>query len=242
MMDVPLNPNSVHIPLVSAGCLKVEFDSTYPIHLNGIISQYEFQESIKKINRRISSNKSLLILAILFGLSIIGGIIFFIIGGTTRINSRYKGFSVLIGVGIAFTTIGSIFFAFGCFAIQSRRIARMRQAIAEESMKYSSRSPIPCSWRLDTSRVWFQGYRYRHNNQLVYHLVIDIGRSAAPGSVLYQSNQVAPEPTSIYGRQDYYAPPPYSSTSTGFCSNCSAPKNDSSAKFCSSCGQSFNKY
>ncbi|CAF3924014.1 unnamed protein product, partial [Rotaria sp. Silwood1] len=28
-------------------------------------------------------------------------------------------------------------------------------------------------------------------------LVIDIGRSAAPGSVLYQSNQVAPEPTSI---------------------------------------------
>ncbi|CAF3730892.1 unnamed protein product [Rotaria sp. Silwood1] len=221
MIDVPLNPNSVHIPLVSAGCLKVEFDSTYPIHLNGIISQYEFQESIKKINR---------------------GIIFFIIGGTTRINSRYKGFSVLIGVGIAFTTIGSIFFAFGCFAIQSRRIARMRQAIAEESMKYSSRSPIPCSWRLDTSRVWFQGYRYRHNNQLVYHLVIDIGRSAAPGSVLYQSNQVAPEPTSIYGRQDYYAPPPYSSTSTGFCSNCSAPKNDSSAKFCSSCGQSFNKY
>ncbi|CAF5047634.1 unnamed protein product [Rotaria sp. Silwood1] len=158
------------------------------------------------------------------------------------VNSGMYGFLPLSGVGIALTAFEPMFSDFGCCMIQFGRVARIRQAIAEESMKYSSRSPIPCSWRLDTSRVWLQGYRYRHNNQLVYHLVIDIGRSAAPGSVLYQSNQVAPEPTSIYGRQDYYAPPPYSSTSTGFCSNCSAPKNDSSAKFCSSCGQSFNKY
>ncbi|CAF3067770.1 unnamed protein product [Rotaria sp. Silwood2] len=76
----------------------------------------------------------------------------------------------------------------------------MQQAIAEESMKYSSRLPIPRSWTLDTSRVWFQGYGYRHNNQLVYHLFIDISHSAASGSVLYQLNQVAPDPASIYER------------------------------------------
>ncbi|CAF4588502.1 unnamed protein product, partial [Rotaria sp. Silwood2] len=140
----------------------------------------------------ISSNKILLILAIVFGLSVTGGI--------ARINSHNYGFPVLIGVGIALTAIGSVFFTFRCFITQYRRVAHMQQAIAEESMKYSSRLPIPRSWTLDTSRVWFQGYGYRHNNQLVYHLFIDIGHSVAPGSVLYQLNQVAPDPASIYER------------------------------------------
>ena len=45
-----------------AGCLKAEFDSTYPIHLNGIISQDEFRESIHRINRTFPSNKILIIL------------------------------------------------------------------------------------------------------------------------------------------------------------------------------------
>ncbi|CAF4636822.1 unnamed protein product, partial [Rotaria magnacalcarata] len=50
MIGVPVNSNSVYVPMVQTGCLKAEFDSTYPIHLNGIISQHEFQESIHKIN------------------------------------------------------------------------------------------------------------------------------------------------------------------------------------------------
>jgi hypothetical protein len=84
-----------------AGCLKVEFDSTYPVHLNGIISQEEFRESIKRINHAISSNKILIIFTVAFGLMMIGGIICFIVGGVTASNSGTYGFSLVYGVGIA---------------------------------------------------------------------------------------------------------------------------------------------
>ncbi len=150
-----------------AGCLKAEFDSTYPVHLNGIISQDEFQESINKINRTITSNKILIILAIVFASSVIGGIIFFIVGGVTTTNSRGYGFPALVGVGIGVTVFGSLFFSIGCCIIQFRRATRIRQAIAEESMKYSSRSPIPCSWRLETTRQYFGGYANHYNSQLI---------------------------------------------------------------------------
>ncbi len=154
----------------SAGCLKAEFDSTYPIHLNGIISPDEFRESINKINRKIISNKILIILAIVFTLSMIGGIILFIVGGLTSVNSRTYGFSPLLIVGICVTIFGSMFFSIGCCIVQFRRAARIRQVIAEESMKYSSRSPIPCSWRLDTGNV-VGGYGH-HNGQIGYHVSI----------------------------------------------------------------------
>ncbi|CAF2871636.1 unnamed protein product [Rotaria sp. Silwood2] len=241
MIGVPINPNSVYIPMIQTGCFKSEFDSTYPIHLNGIINQQEFRESINKINRRISSNKILIIFTIGFCLTIIIGIIFFIVGGITNINSGKHGFPVLIGVGIAITAIGPIVCACGCFMIQSRRLGRLQQAISEESIKYSSRSPIGCSWRLDTSRAWFRGYGYHHNTQLVYHLVIDIGRSSNGRNLLYQSNQVAPDPTYFYEQQDNYAPPPYYSQLAAFCAHCNSPRQDLSAKFCSSCGHEFHK-
>ncbi|CAM4824215.1 unnamed protein product [Rotaria magnacalcarata] len=213
MIRVPVNSNSVYVPMVQTGCLKAEFDSTYPIHLNGIISQHEFQESIHKINGRISANKILMILGICFGLCMIAGIIFFIIGGITNVNS-----------------------------LQWRRVARMRQAVTEESMKYSSRSPIPCSWRLDISRTFVGSYGY-NNNHIIYHLVIDIGRAAFERSGMYQSNQVVPLPTSsIGGYNNYAAPPSYSAQLTGYCSHCSQPRPDLSAKFCSSCGNPFNIY
>ncbi|CAF3024528.1 unnamed protein product [Rotaria sp. Silwood2] len=242
MINFPTMPNSVSVSMVQNGCLKAEFDSTYPIHLNGIISQNEFQESINNINRRISSNKILVTMAIVFGLSTISGIILFIVGGVKSGESHSHGFPVLVAVGFALGGIGMIVFTCGILITLFRRETRMRAAITEESIKYSSRSPIPCSWRLDTSRAESQGYGYRHNNQLIHHLVIDIGRSVAPGIVLYQSNPVAANPVSIYERQDYYAPPLYYSTLAEFCSNCNAPKGDSSSTFCTSCGHLFNAY
>ncbi len=147
--------------------MKAEFDSTYPVHLNGIISQDEYRESINRINRTITSNKILIILALIFSVSIIGGMILFIVGGVTRTNSRTYGFPALFGVGIVVTTFGSIFFSIGCCIVQFRRATKIRQAIAQESMKYSSRSPIPCSWRLETARNYFGGYGNHHNSQLI---------------------------------------------------------------------------
>ncbi len=72
--------------------------------------------------------------------------------------------------------------------------------------------------------------------------MIDIGRSTTAGSVAYYSNQVAPDPTTIFGNQDNYSPPPYPGQSAGFCSQCSAPRQDFTSRFCSSCGHAFNKY
>jgi membrane protease subunit (stomatin/prohibitin family) len=72
--------------------------------------------------------------------------------------------------------------------------------------------------------------------------VIDIGRSTVPRNETYYTNQVANESISFFGRQDNYAPPPYSSSSTEFCSQCGTSRQDLTAKFCSSCGKSFNKY
>jgi hypothetical protein len=152
--------------------LKGEFDSTYPVRLNGIISQDEFRESINRINHSISSNRILIILIIVFGLMMIGGIICFIVGGVTASNSVRSGFSPLYGVGIALTALGSIFFVVGCIITQIRRAGQIRQAIAEESMKYSSRSPTPCSWRLETTRHYFGGYGNQHNSQLVNHVSV----------------------------------------------------------------------
>ena len=73
--------------------------------------------------------------------------------------------------------------------------------------------------------------------------MIDIGRSSAPpGSGIYYGNQGGNEASCLVGQQTNYAPPPYSSSSTGFCSQCGATRSDLSARFCSSCGQAFNKY
>jgi uncharacterized membrane protein len=149
--------------------LKSELDSAYPIHLNGIISQQEYQESINKINRAISSNKIFLIVGSIFCLSFIVGIILFIVGGVVAAYSSTYKYS-LISFGIALTTIGSIFFSVACCFIQSRRTTKIRRAIAEESMKYSSRSPTPCSWRLDIIRNWAGGYGRHSNTQAAYNV------------------------------------------------------------------------
>jgi hypothetical protein len=102
-------------------------------------------------------------------LTTLGGVAFCIIGPIISINSHTYEFPPLTGVGIGLTTFGSIFFVFAAIYISYRRIARMRQAIAEESMKYSSRS-TPCSWRLETTRFYFGGYG--NNTRVNYHVSI----------------------------------------------------------------------
>ncbi len=150
--------------------MNVEFDSTYPIHLNGIISRDEFQESINKINHALLSFKHYLILIwIVFVLTLSGGITCCVVGGAIAgINHSVTSvFYVLIGVGTGLTTFGSVFFSIGYCFIYSQRITRMRQALAKESMKYSS---IPCSWRLDNLTVPFEGYSYYNNRSLGYNV------------------------------------------------------------------------
>ena len=92
---------------------------------------------------------------------LLGGIALFIAGGLTVATLHVHGFPPLIGAGIGLLFIGIFFLTFGQIIVQSRRANRMRKAIAEESAKYSMRSPTPCSWRLHSTRVWTGGRNRR---------------------------------------------------------------------------------
>ncbi|CAF1337953.1 unnamed protein product [Rotaria sordida] len=247
MFGVPVNANLVYVPLVQTGCCKSEFDSTYPIHLNGIISQDEYRESIENINRATSSKKGMLICGILSALCMIGGMVFFIVGAVTLKNFRSYSFPVLFDVGMGVFILGTITMSVGCCIIQIRRSTRIREAISKESMKYSTRSPTPCSWRLNIERIYRSAYHNRRNATLLYQLAIEIGNSVPGGypSAPYRSNQVGPQPSSssfFPSNSNNYPPPPYDQSSGRFCSQCGLPRQNSNAKFCSSCGQPFNKY
>jgi hypothetical protein len=149
-----------HINIL-AGCLKTEFDSTYPVRLNGIIGQDEFRESIENINRESSKRAPVIICGLIAILCLLGGIALFIAGGLTSVSTRTHGFPILVGVGIGVFFLGMLVLIFGCCFIRMRLATQMRKAIANESMKYSTRSPTPCSWRLHTSTFVTGGYRNR---------------------------------------------------------------------------------
>jgi hypothetical protein len=149
--------------IISAGCCKAEFDSTYPIHLNGIIRQDEFQQSIGMINQAMSMRTSQIIVGLIAALLIIGGIVLFIAAGVTNASSHTSGFPPLVAVGLVLLFCGIIFIIFAQIIVQSRRTDRMRKAVAHESAKYSIRSPTPCSWRLHSTRISVGGYRNRRS-------------------------------------------------------------------------------
>jgi len=48
--------------------MKTEFDSSYPVHLNGIISPEEFQDSIARINSSYDTSIVTKIIGTIFGL------------------------------------------------------------------------------------------------------------------------------------------------------------------------------
>ncbi|UJR20190.1 hypothetical protein I4U23_023322 [Adineta vaga] len=213
MIGIPVNPNSVHVSMIQTGCTTGEFDSTYPVHLNGIISQTEYQESIHKINQAIHSNKKYFTaMWVFFTLTMVMGTICFLVSGLTAREYIRSSFFILLGLGVFFTSIGSAVVGIGACVLTTRRQAHLRQAVAEESMKYSSRSPIPCSWRLDTSRNLPGFYTNQNNYNLAYNLIIDIGRSTSMATNFHgsYSNKVAPAPASIYEQQYNPSPPSYS--------------------------------
>ncbi|CAF2129561.1 unnamed protein product [Rotaria magnacalcarata] len=115
--------------------------------------------------------------------------------------------------------LGISFFSLlvGCQAVQSHRINRMRKVVAEESKKYSMRSPTPCSWRLN--------------------LIIEIGQNTA-----MNSNRIPSQSTSHFPQQNDILPAPYPGSGAGFCSHCGVARQALTTNFCSSCGQPFSKY
>ncbi|CAF4709783.1 unnamed protein product [Rotaria magnacalcarata] len=160
-----------------------------------------------------------------------------IIGGFALcIASRalLHGTVALIVVGFMLLGISLFSLLIGCQAVQSHRINRMRQAVAEESKKYSMTSPTPCSWRLNVNRWWSRG---RGGQHISYRLIIEIGQNTA-----MNSNRIPSQSTSHFPQQNDILPAPYPGSGAGFCSHCGVARQALTTNFCSSCGQPFSKY
>ncbi|CAF1412743.1 unnamed protein product [Adineta ricciae] len=235
MIVVPTGSVSIHVSVVQHGCCQSGFDLTYPPQLNGIISQVEYQESIQNINNAFASKLVMLFSFLVLLICIIAGVALIIIGGLTASASHSSGFSVLMGIGIG-VLIGSFLIAIIINVIlQYRERLNLRRTIATESMKYTSKSPIPSSWRLHTRRVYRRGNGRSRTSTLIYTLIIDLGNPSPSNvsNISYGSNQIYPYPPP--SAPQYNVRP-----AAAFCSQCGIARQNPSMKFCSSCGQAFN--
>jgi hypothetical protein len=136
--------------------------------LNGIIGQGEFRESIEKINRTNFASGAATATTFGFLAIIFVSIILIIFGGINSVDSRSYGFPPLIAAGMGVMFVGMFIFLIAIVVIKLRQAARLRQVVAEESMKYSARSPTPCSWRLETTPY----YGANGNDRVGYHVSI----------------------------------------------------------------------
>ncbi len=68
-------------------------------------------------------------------------------------SASQSNFIILLGTGVGVMGFASIFFPIGWCIIRMRRTTQMRKAIAEESKKYSTRSPTSCTWRLNVTTM-----------------------------------------------------------------------------------------
>lgn len=73
---------------------------------------------------------------------------------------------ILSVVGSCAIVSSSVFFTIGCCILPKR----MRQAVAEESAKYSKRSPTACTWQLIVLRVNTGIVGNQNNYRFVYEV------------------------------------------------------------------------
>ncbi|CAF1446490.1 unnamed protein product [Rotaria magnacalcarata] len=219
MLVNPVHPDPIVVPMIRTGCMKHEFDSSYSIRLNGIISQDEYRQSMENINRAARVNVSSIILTLITCLCVITGIALFIVGGLTANTLRRSEFPVFVAIALALGGFGVVVGCIGFTIVRNSRERQMRRVIANESMKYSRRSQVPCTWRLNIIRMWRRG------------------RGGGNGSkhVVYQAASYFPQQHNIYL-------PLNSSSNAAFCSQCGAPTQDPTANFFRSCGNVLNKY
>ena len=94
------------------------------------------------------------VFGIFVALFLFGSFILFVAGGIDALNSHRTDFPLLVGVGFGLSCCGMIVCVCGCLTLQARYNTHVRETIAAESIKYSSRSPTPCSWRLGSTAIY----------------------------------------------------------------------------------------
>lgn len=246
--------------LFSGKCCTVEFNSTYPVQLEGIIEQTEFEESIQNINQAISQRDSFIMVDLLPEICLLIGIILMLAGGVVFMFFILPIIPVLIAVACSTFVFGMIFVVFGCCLIQADLSDQMQQAIARESTKYSTRTPTPCSWRLNLRRIHagnLDNYGvsdilpiYRFDTILKniflsqFQIIVEIGRNPIPqprNRSLPSNRRTRQQVSSSLQPDNTPPPPPYDShKAIKFCSQCGMPKQNPTSRFCASCGRSLN--
>lgn len=74
--------------------------------------------------------------------------------GTTQISNLKPGSFVLLCGGFGLFLFGLFSAICGCCIIDKLFERRIEPAIVNESKKYSTRSPTPCFWRLQSKTVF----------------------------------------------------------------------------------------
>ncbi|CAF3313075.1 unnamed protein product [Rotaria socialis] len=158
--------------------------------------------------------------------------------GLTAKTFQRSGFPILFAIALALEVFGVFVGCIGFIIVRNSRESQMRRVIANESMKYSRRSPVPCTWRLNIIRTWRRGRgRGGGIKHIVYKLIIELSQTNAT-----YLNQRAPQATSYFSQQHNIYLPLNSTSNAAFCSQCGAPTQDSTANFCRSCGNALKKY
>jgi hypothetical protein len=125
-----------------------QFHFDFPNELIGIIRPDEFQQSIDNMNRARRLTLSEKILSFSLCLCIVVGSILFTTGlGTIA--------TFIPALWIPILSVGSVMSLSFCISIpvmtriNRSREARLQNAVDLESMKYSTKLPVPTVWRLD---------------------------------------------------------------------------------------------
>ena len=125
-------------------------NSTYPSQLNGVIIQEEYRESISRINKARSLTGGLKYWSIILIFIAIVGLVSVIVGLSTISESDEDYPAKLLLTGIFFSIFVCVAGLCTCGNCRSQRLKQIQEAVTEESARYSSRTPIPCRWRLIT--------------------------------------------------------------------------------------------
>lgn len=156
-----------------AGCCKSEFDTSYPVHLHGIIHPEEYANSIRNINQAMSFKKAKIVCTVIFSVCVISAISLCVAGDLTSTQSQRTNWRVMAPIGACLFVFGIIFILISCCVIRSKRSTQIREAVAKESMKYYNRSSVPCSWRLHANQLDTSAFYSRHRSHGIYQVSYD---------------------------------------------------------------------
>ena len=190
---------SVPLSQVPRGCLRAEFDPTFPASLSPSISPSEFASSITRLNASLTPSPSTpYLLTLLLALFLASTI-------TWVINSARFGALPLTFGAFGCSALALLGLGVGLLVSGAQAARRLLGAVEEEGRRYEGRVPA-VSWRLVREEGGWQngigGAGQRRRSWM--RVVVDVGREqgyAGGGYVQAVGGYAAPP---------YVAPPPQS--------------------------------